>query len=430
MNNIRKIFENYGVENIDLDDYTNFVKDISFQKDIHCLDLIQEEHKFLKNHSEKIRFRIENEGENISYIIESNKHTEVYNKLSDIKNKKVIYLFIILKKYLNTYVLNTGDFVVPKKTNLRHYNISNGLSKNEEWLQIEGVPCKVISITEDMVELNSFTSSSDRTFNVSKTDLYNTFYKCEVDDNYILDLYKYPDNKIYKKEFDIKDDVKKLENQIKKFLNITDDDILKTIIKDKLLQIISSQGSDHCINISTYKKYINNELNLSNNKRIGDPVFNRNKRWCPPLRDMSYEEYEKTNSFPAPFGIRDKDFCMPSGLLDSLKELIVQIFNFKNIKLIDKVSDLFTIERREDHKCRWCGVVIDAKLYSSVYKSQKNYIEICHRDPNGRFTKDNIYWGHGECNRRQGGYSEEDIIKDAMTLILNNPEYKKYISNF
>ena len=36
-------------------------------------------------------------------------------------------------------------------------------------------------------------------------------------------------------------------------------------------------------------------------------------------------------------------------------------------------------------------------------------MEICHRDPNDRFLVRNMYWGHGECNRRQGGYSEETL---------------------
>ena len=38
-----------------------------------------------------------------------------------------------------------------------------------------------------------------------------------------------------------------------------------------------------------------------------------------------------------------------------------------------------------------------------------------------------MYWGHGECNRRQGGYSEEDRIEDALRLLKNNPCYvEKY----
>ncbi len=32
-----------------------------------------------------------------------------------------------------------------------------------------------------------------------------------------------------------------------------------------------------------------------------------------------------------------------------------------------------------------------------------------------------MYWGHGECNRRQGGYTERERIEDAIVLITNNP---------
>jgi hypothetical protein len=59
--------------------------------------------------------------------------------------------------------------------------------------------------------------------------------------------------------------------------------------------------------------------------------------------------------------------------------------------------------------------------------SETNYIEICHRDPNDRFLVRNMYWGTGESNRRQGGYSEEDRIEDAIRLLMNNQEhFEKY----
>jgi len=32
-----------------------------------------------------------------------------------------------------------------------------------------------------------------------------------------------------------------------------------------------------------------------------------------------------------------------------------------------------------------------------------------------------MYWGHGECNRRQGGYTETERIQDALGLINFNP---------
>ena len=57
--------------------------------------------------------------------------------------------------------------------------------------------------------------------------------------------------------------------------------------------------------------------------------------------------------------------------------------------------------------------------------SADNFIEICHRDPEERYIKRNMYWGHGECNRRQGGYSEEDRVRDGLILLLNNPRLWK-----
>jgi hypothetical protein len=75
------------------------------------------------------------------------------------------------------------------------------------------------------------------------------------------------------------------------------------------------------------------------------------------------------------------------------------------------------IEKRKC-PCKWCGKEIDINEYSSKYGSSDNPIEICHRDPKERFIIKNMYWGHGECNRRQGGYSEKDRIDDGLRLLL------------
>ena len=418
-------FKTYGVTCVDLSDYSEVIKDISFRKDLHCLEIVQVEEKLISGHSEHITLKIINENEEVNYIVESSIKKYKKNKLSDIKNKKILYLFIILKKYLCKFPLNIGDYIVPKRTKLRYYSTSTGVSQNEEWLQIEGVPCKVIKENNDYIELNSFSSSGNRFFKINKDELYTDFYKCDIEGDYILDTYKYPSSKLEIIEFSKREDVMRLENNIKDIAKSMK--FLEEIIKNKLMQMICSQGSNDCITIPMYKKYINKDLSLSSHERIGDPIFNRNKRWCPPL-DMTYEDYEKSNSFPAPIGIRKKDFCLPSELIETLYELITQIFNFKNIEIDNSLK--IKIEKRDTHICKWCNKEIDASLYRSKYKSEKNYIEICHRNPDGRFTKDNIYWGHGECNRRQGGYSEEERIKDAIRLIENNPEYHKYISKF
>ena len=65
---------------------------------------------------------------------------------------------------------------------------------------------------------------------------------------------------------------------------------------------------------------------------------------------------------------------------------------------------------------------MDLNDYSSSYMSETNYIEICHRDPNDRFLTRNMYWGHGDCNRRQGGYSEADRIREGLSLAARNIE--------
>ena len=68
---------------------------------------------------------------------------------------------------------------------------------------------------------------------------------------------------------------------------------------------------------------------------------------------------------------------------------------------------------------------IDMLQYSSGYSSKNNFIEICHKDPNNRFLPDNMYWGFGESNRQQGGYSEEERIKQVLNLLKHNQNHLK-----
>ena len=73
--------------------------------------------------------------------------------------------------------------------------------------------------------------------------------------------------------------------------------------------------------------------------------------------------------------------------------------------------------KKKNSSCKYCGEKINILEYSSEYKSSTNYIEICHRNPNDRFISTNVYWGHGDCNRRQGGYTENDRINDGLRLL-------------
>ena len=318
-----------------------------------------------------------------------------------------------------------GDFYKPAKTYHRKFvaNTKSGESKKHEWLQIEGCPCIVISVTDDYVELNSFASSIGRNFRVLHEEFNTQFVKCIVEDGFIMELDKYPENKIHITEFDKREDVNKLKKQIEQCLKQTDSSLVKKIINDKKQQMFDSQGAP-CVTIPNFIKFINKELVVGKLEHFGEIHFNRNCRWCPPV-DISFEEFKASNSYPAPLGIRPKDFCLPSELIETIKELIRQIMMFDNIEtncfndMIPEGDSNQTIK----HRCHWCNVVINADEYSSVYGSKDNFIEICHKDPNDRFLKTNMYWGHGECNRRQGGYSERERIEDALKLLKHNPHY-------
>ena len=323
-----------------------------------------------------------------------------------------------------------GQYWVPKMTKLHYFLTKKGYSKKEEWLQVEGCPVKVIKVNDDSIELNSFHSAENRTFKVSIFDFKQDFFPTKEDEDYLyLPSYPFP---IAKKEFEIRKEIDKLESFLKRILRNKDIcENVRNCISVKLPQLIEASGAEY-ITIDSYHQYQRGEVDLSNpHKRFGYMIFNRNSRWCPPV-NISYDEYKESPSYPAPIGIRPKDFCRPSELKETLKELINQIMNFANVKestFLCIQEKLDFVEKRECHTCRYCGGVVDMNKCVFVkdnngniktYKSSENYIEICHRDPNGRFLKDNMYIGHGDCNRRQGGFSEKERMKDGIQLLYLN----------
>ena len=308
-----------------------------------------------------------------------------------------------------------GDFYISNKTLPYYVNTKKGLSKAQQWVIIEGVPNKIVGIKGNELILNAFTSSDTTTYTVTIQDLDKYFIKAEIIKGCIIaPKYPFPIPCI---EFDIrkKCNINSTINEKECNLNV------KNILKDKLGQMIVSQGSGDCITIDNYNNFINKKIKITQHKRIGGDIFNRNARWCPPI-DMTYEEFQNSNSYPAPLGIRSKDFCLPSELFETMIEMITQIYNMRNIdKLsLSKMKSKYNLEEREEHCCKYCGEHIDMNFYSSKYKSQTNYIEICHRDPQGRFLTHNIYWGHGKCNRKQGGYCENVCMLDGIKLLLLN----------
>lgn len=312
-----------------------------------------------------------------------------------------------------------GKFYIARYTLPFNFITKKGKSAKKEWLMIEGVPCKVVDLKEDNVILNSFTSAPSRNFEVHLSKMNDLFDESFIVDNAIYaPKYPFP---IMINEFEKRNDVNKLENDLRKLImNPECDKTVKTIINDKLFQLIQSQGAPY-ITMEKYYNYKEAKITLSKHERFGSEIFNRNCRWCPPI-DITYDDYTQSPSYPAPLGIRPKDFCLPSELIETMTEMINQIYNMPNI---DKKSfnDLHQLlETRSEHKCKYCGLCLDASEYSSIYKSETNFMEICHRDPNERFLKDNMYWGHGECNRKQGGYSEYQRKIDGLRLMYLDNE--------
>lgn len=320
-----------------------------------------------------------------------------------------------------------AKFTVPRKYETK---TGTGVSKNFEFIQIEGVPCivtKYDSVT-NMITLNSLTSANirNRNFKISREDFDSNFTEINPDSDGYLHLPAYP-IPINISEFKLREDVTSLEKKIKKVISSDKVNIkVRNILKDKLKQLDQAQGDTSCITISDYFKFKNEEIPLSTHKRIGSQIFNRNHRWAPPI-NITYEEFKVSKSYPAPLGIRPKDFCLPSELIKTMEEMINQIANFDGIDDVsfEEMHSTLTFIHKKDHCCKYCGEKINIEKYCSKYKSCDNYIEICHRDPSDRFLPRNMYWGHGDCNRRQGGFSENDRMRDGVRLAYLNGRIDK-----
>ena len=116
-------------------------------------------------------------------------------------------------------------YLIPRKTELR-YAVLKGdkLSKERQWMQIEGVPCKVVVVennTSSMI-LNSFASSDQNAnFRISFQDANDNFTSVEPNEQGYLNINKYR-NLIHVSEFDARNDVKKFKASIAKLINNTE----------------------------------------------------------------------------------------------------------------------------------------------------------------------------------------------------------------
>lgn len=294
----------------------------------------------------------------------------------------------------------------------------NKHSKKENWL-CEGVPCRIIKNENDISYIKPF--NTERTFEIEK-DIYEKNFVSAIEDDKYVYCDRYPSKKIEKEEFDIKPILTKhkllssLKNSSENF----------ALLIDKVYQdAYNAKGSTKCINAEKYNEYKNGNTVLTKLKNIGDPVFNRSSRHSPPVyKEFTYEDFTKTSSFPAPIGIRYEDFALPSEQNMILRELLEQLFNScgapecpENIKKILKIN----IEN-DSHKCRWCNEKINIEDINQRYCSAVHSINFCHIDPLIGTKSKNIYLGHCDCNREQGGYSETERVEQMLRLLTHNKD--------
>lgn len=344
--------------------------------------------------------------------------------------------------------INMATIVIAKRTLPRHTLTKSGkLSAKPEYVQIEGAPLIVTSFKNNLFTLNPLTSAEQKYFVVTKEELQDNFYPAELDeDKFIknLDSKKYP-KRVNITEFSDRDRLAKFNTAIMKEIQSWSECLLKEVLigkldstekkrkGGKLPQLRASQGASTPTipKIQAHIEKMNGEKELTlKEKHFGEPLFNRSSRCSPVVDHLSWEEYKVGPSYPYPIGIRNKDFCLPSEMIAVSVEMIRQLLTLKNVEdtYREKIQKIFTdfnigpqFDNFVTHRCTYCGEEIGLNDYSSNYGSETNYIEICHRNPNACFCMGNMYWGHGDCNRRQGGYTELQIIQDAVRLIRCNP---------
>jgi hypothetical protein len=334
-------------------------------------------------------------------------------------------------------MFNIGDYVFSSKTLALHYKTKGGTSKQLAWITAD-TPSIVIEVNSENILIDNLCHSQSSYYIVPIEEL-KYFTKCETNEGgYILGLKWYPGGRIPKTEFDKRQDVCDFEKNLKSIIKkLPENDMVRILIDGrvcdgkkkggKFAQMTQTQGAQ-CDTIHSILNYNIEEIRKEKTKRFDNMIYNRSSRWNPPIPESySYEEYKKSINFIRPIGIRPKDFCLPSELVDTYKEMIKQIICFKNVTLEtkQKLMDSLDIDSSKClvvHKCKWSGKEIDIDKYSSTYSSKDNYIEICHRDPHDRFLSRNMYWGFGESNRQQGGYSEVNRVKQIAQLAKANPE--------
>jgi len=282
------------------------------------------------------------------------------------------------------------------------------------------VPCKVISNDGVNIKLLPFNGKSVSI--ISKENFETEFYHLESDETHVYTPI-YPDGKLALSEFDIK------KNSIKKIKNYFKGTNILPLIEKSEQDSFHSKGNQFCVTFDIYNSF-KSGTKTSKLERIGDPIFNRSTRHSPPIsKTFTREDFEKSSSYPAPIGIREEDFALPSEQNKILIELLNQIFSCKNAPECPEEikSELGLTIKQNSHMCLWCGEIMDISELNQEYCSKEHSINFCHRIPEIGTKIGNVYIGHCSCNREQGGYSEEQRVEQIIRLAKYNSYYREKI---
>ena len=314
-----------------------------------------------------------------------------------------------IQKWFRSFKFENKKFVSSKITT----------SHGNSW-RCANVPYKIIEYNREMIKLLPFNGKTP--IDVLNKNFETEFYYLKNDKTYIYTS-NYPNGRIPISEFDIKP--LSLKNLKKHFKSKTILNLIEKAERDSF----HSKGNNFCITIDEYNKYKTEPKN-SKLKRIGDPVFNRSVRHSPPISKIfTYKDFENSPSYPAPIGIREEDFALPSEQNEILIEMLNQIFSCKNApECPEQIKrELGLNIKLNSHICLWCGELMDISELNQDYCSTVHSVNFCHRIPEIGTKKGNVYIGHCSCNREQGGYSEEQRIEQIIHLVKCNPSYKDKI---
>jgi len=356
--------------------------------------------------------------EEITVLADCNEEKHMKTKTKANANKKKKLVLVLVEDKNDAFNIDeTTIFSSAQKT------ILATKTKSQEWI-CQGVPCIILSEDGDTVKIKPFNKAG--IYTVSRETFAQHFRYLERDNDFVY-TELYPGGKIPINEFKIQPiSINYLKKHFKDYTSFV------KLLEKAELDSYCGKGSSFCINIKSFLEY--NEIGDVQGKnkleRVGDPIFNRTVRHTTPISNsFTYEDFEKSPSFPAPIGIRAEDFAFPSEQNEIFLEMLTQIFNSKNApecptEFLDELG--ITISP-SSHKCEWCGEIMDISGINQEYCSRVHSINFCHRDPVLGTKKGNVYLGHCSCNREQGGYSEEQRTQQIIRLAKHNSYYREIL---